>query len=399
MANVAEASLAVRPPNRFPVLLGTMIVQLGLGSLYTWSLFNAPLGKLHGWQIEQVALSFSISALALGLGTLLSGNLQNRFGERKVAAVCGLILGAGLMMAAQIDSLIALYLSAGLIVGLADGIGYMMTLTNCIKWFPEKKGLISGISIGCYGLGSLAFKYINAYFLDTFGVERAFVYWGACAMVLIVTGSIFLKDAPDLMKGMRTVGEGNNEYTRGELFHIPQAYMLFTAFTAACLGGLYVISIAKDVGTQMAGLSAAEAGGAIAIIALCNTAGRFVVGFVSDYMERTKVVAVAFLIMIASVSIILFKSLDYAWLLVSIGGLAFAFGGNLSIFPAIVGEYFGLRNSSKNYGVIYQGFGIGGVLGGAIANVTHSLLPTFYLILGLSVIAFFIMLFIQPPHR
>ena len=181
--------------NRIFILIGTMIAQLGLGTLYTWSMFNEPLGKLHGWTIEQVALSFSITSFALAVSTLFSGKLQEIFGAKKVVAVCGIILGLGLMFAAKMDSLDTLYISAGIIVGVADGIAYMITLTNCIKWFPNKKGIIAGLAIGCYGLGSLIFKYINAEFLKDFGVEDAFIYWGICAFVLVFIGAMLLKDA------------------------------------------------------------------------------------------------------------------------------------------------------------------------------------------------------------
>ncbi|MCF0155586.1 MAG: OFA family MFS transporter [Veillonella sp.] len=387
-------------PRRWLVLVGTMLCQMGFGSIYTWSLFNAPLGQTHGWAVEQVAFSFSISALALAVGTLFSGNLQQTFGERKVAVACAIILGAGLITAAHMTSLWALYLTAGLIVGMADGIGYMMTLTNCIKWFPDKKGMISGFAIGAYGIGSFVFKYVNGYLLDSFGVMEAFLYWGIITFVIILLGSFLLKDAPvPKAVDLADKGEGTHEFTRKELLRCPQAWLLFVAFTGSCLGGLYVISIAKDVGMAMAGLTAAQAATAIAIIALANTAARFVVGVVSDYLERTKIVAVMFWVMILSVALILFKDLNYAWLLISIGGMAFAFGGNLSIFPVITSEFFGLRNSSKNYGLIYQGFGIGGILGGLVANATGSMLPTFYLILVFALAGSFIMMFITSPHR
>ncbi|MGL4875051.1 MAG: L-lactate MFS transporter [Clostridium sp.] len=383
---------------RIIILIGTMIAQLGLGTLYTWSLFNRPLGELHGWSIEQVVLSFSITSFSLAVGTLFSGKLQEMFGSRKVVAACAVILGLGLIVAPRMDSLTLLYISAGVVVGAADGIAYMMTLTNCIKWFPEKKGLISGLSIGCYGLGSLVFKYVNSWFLKDFGVVKAFTYWGICAFILIFIGAMLLKDAVVKHTANNAAIYGGREYTRGELFKSPQAYLLFIAFLASCLGGLYVIGAAKNVGTSLAHLTAADAGNAVAIIAIFNTAGRFILGSLSDKIQRTKVAAIAFAIIIISSIIILFVPLNYGLFLLSVGGIAFSFGGNLTIFPSVVGEYFGLANSSKNYGIIYQGFGIGGLLGGVVANIMGGLQPTFYLVLALGIIAFLIMLFIKAPR-
>ncbi|MGL5647231.1 MAG: L-lactate MFS transporter [Clostridium sp.] len=382
---------------RIIILIGTMIAQLGLGTLYTWSLFNKPLGELHGWSVEQVVLSFSITSFSLAVGTLFSGKLQEMFGIKKVVIACSIILGLGLIIAPRMDSLTLLYIFAGVVVGAADGIAYMLTLTNCIKWFPEKKGIISGLSIGCYGLGSLIFKYINTGFLKDFGVVNAFMYWGICAFILIFIGGILLKDAVIKHTAENIALYGGREYTRGELFKSPQAYLLFIAFLASCLGGLYVIGAAKNVGTSLAHLTPADAGNAVAIIAIFNTVGRFVLGGLSDKIQRTKVAAIAFAVIIISSIIILFVPLNYELFLLSVGGIAFAFGGNLTVFPSVVGEYFGLANSSKNYGIIYQGFGIGGLLGGVVANVMGGLQPTFYLVLVLGIIAFVIMIFIKAP--
>ncbi|WP_297632388.1 OFA family MFS transporter [uncultured Clostridium sp.] len=382
---------------RTVILIGTMLAQLGLGTLYTWSLFNKPLGDLHGWSVERVVLSFSITSFSLAIGTLFSGKLQELFGIKKVTIICAVVLGAGLIIAPRMNSLTLLYIFAGVVVGLADGVAYMLTLTNCIKWFPEKKGVISGISIGCYGLGSLIFKYINSWFLKEFGVVNAFTYWGICAFILVFIGGVLLKDAIVKHIGENRAMVGGREYKRSELFSSPQAYLLFIAFLASCLGGLYVIGAAKNVGMTLAHLTAVDAGNAVAIIAIFNTIGRFVLGSLSDKIQRTKVAAIAFAIIIISSIILIFAPLNYELFLLSVGGIAFSFGGNLTVFPAVVGEYFGLANSSKNYGIIYQGFGIGGLLGGVVANVMGGLKPTFYLVLVLGIVAFLIMLFIKAP--
>lgn len=392
--------MKAKTESRLPVLIGTMLCQLGLGTLYAWSLFNAPLGKLFNWPVEDVAMCFSIGTLALALSTLFAGTLENKFGVRKVAIACGIVMGIGLIFAPHMHWRIAFYIFTGVVIGASNGIAYMMTLTNVIRWFPEKKGLIAGIVISCYGLGSLVFKYVDMAFIHHFGVAGAFVGWGVCAMVLVVIGGFLLKDAPEIVE--TTVGKAAStirEYTRKELLAAPKAWLLFIAFIASCLSGLYVIGVAKNIGISMAGLTPSEAETGVVMIAITNTIGRFVLGALSDHLPRSKVAAVAFAIIIASAVILLYVPLNYAWFLVSVGGIAFAFGGNLSIWSAMVGERFGINNSTKNYGLIYQGFGVGGILGGLIADVFHNLTATFYLVLVLAIIAFIIMVLIPSVRK
>lgn len=382
--------------NRWMILIGTMLAQLGLGSLYTWSLFNIPLANLHGWTLENVVLSFSITSFSLAIGTLFAGKLQDIFGIKLVVAICGIILGLGLFSAPRVNSLWELYISAGFIVGLVNGIGYIMTLSNCIKWFPDKKGLISGISIGCYGLGSLIFKYVNSSLLRVYGVKDAFMYWGVITFLLVFIGALFLKDAP--MTSLMHRSNSGKEYRWYELFKSPQAYLLFIAFFASCLSGLYLIGTAKDIGVLFAKLNSVMAGSAVAIVAIFNTLGRWILGGLSDKVQRTKVSAFAFFLIIIGVGILLFIPLDLNTFTIAIACIAFAFGGNLTVFPAIVGEYFGLENHSKNYSIIYQGFGIGGLLGGIIAQIMGGFKSTFWVMFFVAIIAFLIMIFIKDPR-
>ncbi|VEJ08945.1 L-lactate MFS transporter [Actinobacillus delphinicola] len=384
--------------NRNIVLFGTIIAQFGLGSIYTWSLFNSQLAEFEHAALPNITLTFSIISFALAFSTLFSGKLQEYLGIKKVVILCAIGLGLGLVFIPKTHSLIMLYI-CGIIVGASDGIAYMLTLSNCMKWFPDKKGVISGISVGAYGLGSLGFKYINVALLKSVGLEASFMYWGILTFALVFIGALLLKDAV-----VKTTATRNNqgqikEFTPKQLFSSPQAYLLFICFLASCLSGLYVIGIAKNIGVEFAHVSLEDAANAVAIIAIFNTLGRFIFGWLSEKIERTKVSALGFVIIAISVSIILFVPLNYSLFLLSVGGIAFSFGGNLPVFPAIVGEYFGLQNHTKNYGIIYQGFGIGGLLGGAIASIMGSFTATFYLILVFSIIAAIIMLSLKSPQN
>ena len=142
---------ANRQSTRWLTLIGTIITQFALGSVYTWSLFNSSLSDKLGEPVSQVAFSFGLLSLGLALSSSVAGKLQERFGVKRVTMASGILLGLGFFLTAHSSSLMMLWLSAGVLVGLADGAGYLLTLSNCVKWFPERKGLISAFSIGSYG--------------------------------------------------------------------------------------------------------------------------------------------------------------------------------------------------------------------------------------------------------
>ena len=160
-----------KPANRSLIVLGTIICQMGLGTIYTWSLFNQPLVDKFHWGLADVATTFSITSFFLAFATLFAGKLQERFGIRNLTLCSGILVGLGLIASAHVSSLDMIYLLAGVVVGFAVGIAYISTLSNLIKWFPANKGLISGISVGAFGSGSLLFKYVNAALIADVGVS------------------------------------------------------------------------------------------------------------------------------------------------------------------------------------------------------------------------------------
>ncbi|SQC09184.1 resistance protein [Klebsiella pneumoniae] len=135
---------------------------------------------------------------------------------KRVTMASGILLGLGFFLTAHSSSLMMLWLSAGVLVGLADGAGYLLTLSNCVKWFPERKGLISAFSIGSYGLGSLGFKFIDSHLLATVGLEKTFVIWGAIVLVMIVFGATLMKDAPNHPAATAANGVVENDFTLAE---------------------------------------------------------------------------------------------------------------------------------------------------------------------------------------
>jgi Major Facilitator Superfamily. len=258
---------------RWLTLIGTIITQFALGSVYTWSLFNSSLAEKLNEPVSQIAFSFGLLSLGLALSSSIAGKLQERFGVKRVTIASGILLGLGFFLTAHSNTLLMLWMSAGVLVGLADGAGYLLTLSNCVKWFPERKGLISAFSIGSYGLGSLGFKFIDSQLLASVGLEKTFVIWGLIALVMIVFGATLMTDAPQ-QKVATVNGVVENDFTLAQSMRKPQYWMLAVMFLTACMSGLYMIGVAKDIAQGMVHLDIATAANAVTIISIANLSGR-----------------------------------------------------------------------------------------------------------------------------
>ena len=387
---------ANRQYTRWLTLLGTIITQFALGSVYTWSLFNSSLSAKLDEPVSQVAFSFGLLSLGLALSSSVAGKLQERFGVKRVTMASGVLLGLGFFLTAHSNSLMMLWLSAGLLVGLADGAGYLLTLSNCVKWFPERKGLISAFSIGAYGLGSLGFKFIDSHLLATVGLEKTFIIWGAIVLVMIVFGATLMTDAPNHTASASN-GVVENDFTLAESMRKPQYWMLAVMFLTACMSGLYVIGVAKDIAQGMVHLDVATAANAVTVISIANLSGRLVLGILSDKMSRIRVITIGQVVSLIGMAALLFAPLNATTFFAAIACVAFNFGGTITVFPSLVSEFFGLNNLAKTYGVIYLGFGIGSICGSLIASLFGGFYVTFCVIFALLILSLALSTTIRQP--
>ncbi len=388
---------------RWLTLCGTIITQFALGSVYTWSLFNGQLSQKLDEPISRVAFSFGLLSLGLAIASSVAGKLQDRFGVKKVTMAAGVMMAVGFALTAHSNNLIMLYLSAGVLVGLADGAGYLMTLSNCVKWFPERKGVISACAIGAYGLGSLGFKFICGHLLAVNTLENTFLIWGVMAMVMIIIGGLMMTDAPKQAAQTITCDEDNltssRDFTLSEAVRMPQYWMLALMFLTACMSGLYVIGVAKDIGEGMVHLNAITAANAVTVIAIANLSGRLVLGVLSDKMARIRVISMAQVISLVGMGILLFSSMNETLFFISVACVAFSFGGTITVYPSLVSDFFGLNNLTKNYGLLYLGFGIGSVMGSLIASLFGGFVVTFAFITVLLVVSLVLSATIRLPKK
>ncbi len=388
-----------KPTNRWLVVFGAVLLQICIGAIYSWSLFNQPLVDKFGWQNNEVVFTFSITIFIFAVSAIFSGKLQDKIGPRIVASIGGLLYGGGLILSSTATSITQLYIYYGVIAGAGVGFAYVCPLSTCIKWFPEKKGFITGIAVGSFGLGSLIFKSVIQTLLATKGVSSTFLYLGIIYLFLVLVGAQFLvvPSKETTAKGNKGNSDEATNFTVSTMIKTKAFYLLWFMFLFGCMSGLLVIGLAKDIGIQLANLEPAVAANAVAMIALFNAGGRLIWGTLSDKLGRIKVVFYMFAITAISMITMSFISLNFVTYFACLAGIAFCFGGILAVFPTIVGEFFGIKNLGGNYGIIFQAYGLAALAGPVIVANVGGLKTTFAISAVLAIIGAVMTLMVKPP--
>lgn len=385
--------------NRWLVVLGAVIIQINLGAVYAWSLFNQPLIDKFGWAREDVVVTFSMTIAVFALTTIFAGRLQDKIGPRWVATIGGLLLGLGLILSSQATTLFQLYFFYGVIGAIGIGMTYVCPLSACVKWFPDKRGFISGVAVAGFGLGGLIYKPIITYFIKNSGVSSAFLYLGVIYLLLVIAGAQLLKNPPiDQTSEIDLATDTSTHFSPKQMLGTYQFYLLWFMFLFGSVSGLMVISFAVDIGVDLVNLDLEKAANAVMVIALFNAAGRIVLGKISDRFGRKNT-----LIMIygLTASIMFYMStgmITYPMFLVSVSLIGFCFGGFLSLFPSITADYYGTKNIGSNYGFMYQAYGLSAFAGPFIVKALP--FTKAFLIAGIICIFAIIMAkFVQVPQR
>ncbi|SHH03895.1 MFS transporter, OFA family, oxalate/formate antiporter [Thermosyntropha lipolytica DSM 11003] len=356
--------------NRWLVVVGAVMIQLCLGAVYIWSLFNQPLIDKYGWDPAGVVTTFSITIFVFAFFTIIAGRIQDKIGPRWVATAGGILLFIGMFLASKATTLTQLYIYYGLIGGAGIGTAYVCPLATCVKWFPDKRGLISGIAVAGFGLGGMLFKPIATHFLTIYDVSQTFMYLGLIYLVFVVLGAQLLKNppagyCPPGWTPPQDAGKGGSgvDFTPGQMLGTYQFYLLWVMYLFACTAGLMVIGFAKDIGTQLVGLDALIAANAVVIIALFNAAGRIVWGTLSDKIGRTTALMAMYILSALAMFYMSKVPMNYTTFLIACSAVGFCFGGFLGLFPSLVADYYGTANMGMNYGIVFMAYGTAAIVG------------------------------------
>ncbi|PZD95263.1 MFS transporter [Paenibacillus sambharensis] len=356
---------------RWWVVLGALLIQMNLGAVYAWSLFNKPLMDKFGWEREDVVVTFSITIATFALATIAAGRLQDRIGPRKVATIGGLLLGVGLMLSGQADTLLELYFYYGVIGGIGIGTAYVCPLSACIKWFPDKPGLIGGLAVAGFGAGGLIYKPVIGAMIESVGVSASFVYLGIVYMVLVIGGAQLLLNPAGQARSLDASATGSGarpSYKPKEMLATRTFYIMWAMFFFGTMAGLMVISFAVDIGVEMAGLSAEEAANAVMFIALFNALGRILLGKLSDHMGRKNTLLWMYGLTAAALLFMSMVPMTDSLFMISVSLIGFCFGGFLAVYPSLTADYYGTGSLGANYGLVYQAYGLSAFVGPIIVR-------------------------------
>ncbi len=370
-------------------MLGAIIAQLCLGSIYAWTIFQTALlsNSPYQWEKLLTQLPFSVGLASFALFMIFAGKWQDKVGPTKVATIGGILLGAGYLLAGLVDILFAnnatmaflwIAITYGVVSGAGIGFAYVCPIAALVKWFPDLKGLITGIAVAGFGAGALIFTQVETALIPEDGlIGNAFLVLGLIYLILVVGSAQLLRNPPEgwtppnlkVTQTKKATPTGKIDTEPLEMIKTLEFWLLWSMFVMAAAAGLMTIGNVKSfVQAQNATINAVMAASIAGILSIFNAAGRIVWGAASDKLGRT----ITMIIMFATLGIsMFFFAIQTDILMLTIGAslIGFCFGGNFALFPSATADYFGTKNIGSNYGLVFTAYGVAGVLGPFLAGV------------------------------
>lgn len=355
--------------NRWLIAAAGVVLQVALGSVYAWSVFRIPLTTTYGWTIPEVTLTFELAILVLGFASFAGGLWMRRVGPRPVAITAGICYGLGTMLAGQAGgNIVYMHLAYGVLGGVGLGLGYIVPLATLIKWFPDRRGMMTGLAVAGFGAGALVTAPAAERLLTTVGIPSTFAILGMVYLVAIVVAGYFMQTAPD---GYRPEGwnppatqasAASTDYTLGEALRSWQWYALWAVLFLNTTAGISIISQASPMAQEMTHVSAAVAAGLVGLISIANGTGRLAWAWLSDFTGRRTVFLTMFLVQ-AVVFMLLARVESFPALALLAFIVLLCYGGGFGTMPAFAADFFGPTNVGSIYGLMLTAWGCAGVLG------------------------------------
>jgi MFS transporter, OFA family, oxalate/formate antiporter len=408
--NERTNTVAAGGANRWAIATAGVFLQVALGAVYAWSVFRTPLAKQFGWSISEVTLTFTISIFVLGIAAFFGGLWLNRKGPRIVATTGGLLYGAGVFLASFSDhKLWWLYLTYGVIGGIGLGFSYIVPVAVLVKWFPDRRGLITGIAVGGFGAGALVTAPVATALIQRVGVLPTFAYLGIAFLIVTVVAGLFMQNPPENWRplgwtpsALQVSQRAAHDHTLSEALRTWQWWALWLILFLNTSAGISVISQEAPMFQELAIVSAVVAAGMVGIASIGNALGRVFWAWVSDSITRRATFVVMFVLQILLFWI--FPSLASAAVLTFVAFIVLmCYGGGFGTMPAFAADYFGSKNVGSIYGLMLTAWGFASAFGPLLIahmrQTSGSYRGALHVIAGVMLASIVLPLVVSPPER
>jgi MFS transporter, OFA family, oxalate/formate antiporter len=342
-------------------------INLALGILYTWSLFKDAIAKDFGWKGDQLNDPYALCCLVFAFAMIAAGKCQDKFGPRLTASVGGVLVGAGMLLISTTNNYSTWLLGFGVLVGVGIGFGYSSTTPPALKWFPPAKtGLIAGLVVAGFGLAPIYLAPTSKALLADFGLQKSMLFFGIAFTIIVCGLAQFLKNPPSGSSAAHSGATAlktatNSVASSGSLLASKMFYLLWLIYFIGAGAGLMVISSVSGMAKKSMGANAFVA---VAVMAIGNAGGRIVAGILSDKIGRkwtlALVLGVQAALMFVAIPLTADKNTAPTLIVLLATFIGFNYGANLSLFPSLTKDYWGLQSFGTNYGMLFTAWGVGG---------------------------------------
>jgi OFA family oxalate/formate antiporter-like MFS transporter len=396
------------------VTFAGMGINLALGILYTWSVISKRIPEEWDWNEDDKSLPYMIACLVFSLIMVPAGRMQDKISPRFVATIGGVLVGLGFIIASMTTSLAVFVIGFGILAGAGIGFGYASATPPAVKWFAASKtGLIAGIVVSGFGLASVYAAPLTTVLIGNIGFKIAILLLGIGFLIVVVTLAQILKPPP---KGYvpagaepakkSSIGDKKEEFLPKEMLRTWQFYLIWFMYVCGAGAGLMVIAKLDPIAKIQANIDLGFV--LVAVLAIGNGGGRILAGMLSDKIGRKTTMLICFL----SQAILIFllsranenNALGEIPTMAVVSALIGAnYGANLSLFPSITKDFYGLKNFGMNYGLVFTAWGVGGFMLAKLAGVMYVKYQTFavayYGASALLITAAILVFFVKPPHH
>lgn len=350
---------------RTRVFIGALMTMFCCGAISVFSVFVSTLQEATGGDASQVLLTLTINQICVAAFGIISGKIVDKIGPRLVMMIGAAIFGIGWTLTAFVSSIPMLYFITGVVVGIGNGLIYNPTLNTALKWYPEKKGTISGILLCLTSAGSFTLAKVGAILCNSMG-QKGFMVFGLCFLVTAVFAASLMK-APDTTTANVTSSTTITDVPTGQMIKMPVFWIMFILFIFASTAGVMMVGSLSTIAQTQLAIDALAASNLVAINALANLIGRLAVGKISDRFGTVQTMAGILILTAGSLLGLRMAGSSYLLFTLFLVILSASFGGVLVVFPPLTASRFGMKYQGMNYGTMFFGYAIGSLVGPQIA--------------------------------